>query len=90
MIAGGIPSKKTTNIKKIFPTKNCTLNYSLNWFSYILGYYWIIATLTSVGYGDYSGVLWFEQFFQLFLEVIYIFPFLKKMNSLLVCLCLRS
>ena len=40
------------------------------WSYYITAYYWVIATFTSVGYGDIHGYTDKEIFFQIVVEMI--------------------
>ena len=36
---------------------------------YVFSFYWILETVTTVGYGDYTGSTLSEQVFSMFLEV---------------------
>jgi len=49
---------------------------------YITAFYWVITTLTTVGYGDYRGYTSTEYVFQMFVEFMGIGVFSFLMNSI--------
>lgn len=49
---------------------------------YVTSFYWVITSLTTVGYGDYKGYTTVEYLFQILIEFLGIGVFSYLMNSI--------
>jgi hypothetical protein len=64
------------------PKELITVNNNSNSDVYITSTYWVITTLTTVGYGDVKGYTPLEYIFTMFVEFLGIGVFSYLMNSI--------